>query len=180
VIKDILHLGNEGELGQQAASSRAGVVLDIDLFGQLKKFLAGAPLDGQQFITVHPALPFRDGRFEMLRRKRPQQQSFQSALPLDDPQGVAALAHGALAQYLAGDDKVGAALGHIFPRFAQQVDTAVHTGIESLAVAVYRISDDLQVVQPLVDDLDGDVEFLGDADRFGFAAAVLAGAGAEG
>jgi len=42
------------------------------------------------------------------------------------------------------------------------------------------VADDLQVVESLVDDLDGDVEFLGDADRLGFAAGILAGTGAEG
>ena len=64
--------------------------------------------------------------------------------------------------------------------FLQEEDAAVDAGVHPLAVAVLRVPDDLQVFHPLVHHLDGDVELVGDPDRLGFTAGVLAGAGAEG
>jgi len=80
------------------------------------------------------------------------------------------LTHRALAEHFTGDDEVRSALQHILPGLAQQVDAAVHAGVDPLAVAMAGIADDFEIVQALVDDFDRYVEFLGDTDSFGFTA----------
>src|SRR6266516_1118147 len=109
VAENVPDLGDEGELGQKASAGRAGVVFHIQLRCQLHLRLARASLLCQQLSAIDPPLQLRDGGFEVLGGKGAQQEPLQAALPLDDAQGVASLAHGALPQHFAGDDEVGAA-----------------------------------------------------------------------
>jgi FSR family fosmidomycin resistance protein-like MFS transporter len=66
----------------------------------------------------------------------------QAGVAVNDVHGVAALAHGPLAQDLARHQETRAPLRHQLARFGQIEDAAVNTGIEMFAVTVGRRLDD--------------------------------------
>jgi len=107
------------------------------------------------------------------------QQSLQSAFALDHPQGIPALAHGALAEHLAGDDEIGAAFRHVFLGLPEKKDPAVDAGVHAPSVAVPWGPDDLQVIHSLQFDHHLDSQFPGRPYRLEAAAFVTLCAGAE-
>ena len=136
VVQQILDLGDVALLGQQTATARRRILINPQFGCQPHLILASPPLDTGQFITSDPALCLRYGHLHILCRKRTQQQTGNAAIPLDQTQGILALAHGALPHHLTGNHKVSLQLLQQGSGTAQHEGLAVNAGIQGTTVAV--------------------------------------------
>ena len=121
---------------QQAAAGRGGNAGDAELPGQGQLPAAAAAPEVPELAAVQDAGLLHRRGGELFGAQGPHQQVAHVGLAGDDVQGVAPLAHGALAQHLAGNDALGAVFLQQASGRGEHENLAVHAGVKVLAKAV--------------------------------------------
>ena len=115
----------------------------------------------------------------MLCAQGPHNKTLKAAFPFYAFKCVPPLAHGPLAKHLAGYYERCACLFHIFFGKLMHIYAAVHTRVNPLAVSILRVPYNLYVIKPLLQNLYGNTEFIGDPYCLAPACAIPAVTGAE-
>ena len=162
-VPQVAQLARIRRVGQEAAAAgRLGIVLETILGRERDLPLAAATAEIVQPLTLDPTLALGQARRQQLGAERAQQPVRGAGLPRHHRQGVSTLRLRPLADHLAGEDEIEAALLHPLPRLADHEGLAVETGIEVGAIAVLGIEDDVLVFFDDIDDVELDSQLLGD------------------
>ena len=163
VVPQVTQLDRIALIGQKtAAAGRLRVLLETELARQRHLRLARAPGEVLQLRPVDPAFALGQGFFQVQRAKRPQQAILGARFARNDRHGALALRHRSLADDFAGDDKIETVGVDPLQCLADHEDLAIEAGIEVGAITVPGIEHDVLVFIDNVDDMQPDVELLGD------------------
>ena len=146
---------------QQAPAGRSGEAGDAVAIGELHLDGPRPSADVEQPLPVDDAFFLGPGRWKMFCRQGAKDVAREAGVPLNDPQRVAALRHGALAEHLSRNDERGAQFRHHCLCLREHEYLAIDAGIHISAVAVLGIPDEINIFLAHVDDAQFDADGLG-------------------